>query len=207
MSDYFLFLKTTTHFRCVKGTFLCDAKNRLSFQLDVQWVAPLLRINANVPDIFLCIFEDLRVPSIVYYVSAFLLSVWHPKQQQWMNKCLEGAGDTDSFCHFYFCTLFGIEWMIFMEIARYVWSLEYLNTASKVYKLFCTTLQLLYAEAIEAANVLLFRCYLLHSQKGFQLHLTWFTTSHKWGTEVQSRHLLIAALKRRLLRQADAAAG
>ena len=61
------------------------------FQLDVPWVAPLLGMNANVLDIFLCIFAVLRVPSIVYYVSAFLLSVWHPKQQHWLSECLEGC--------------------------------------------------------------------------------------------------------------------
>ncbi len=124
IAEHFLFLRTTAYFMHVKGTFFPEqSKNRLIFQLDVRWVAALLGTNANVLDIFLCIFAVSRVASIVYYVSAFLLSVWHPKQQYWMNKCLEAAGD--GFCHFYFCTLLGIEWMICMEMASYVWSLKY----------------------------------------------------------------------------------
>lgn len=91
--QYFLFLRTTPYFIYVKGTSSSEkSKNRLIFfQLDVPWVAPLLGMNANVLDIFLCIFAVLRVPSIVYYVSAFLLSVWHPKQQHWLSECLEGC--------------------------------------------------------------------------------------------------------------------
>lgn len=104
--NYSGFLKKTRYSMYVKGTFR-DAKNRLIFQLDVRRVAALLGINANALDIFLCIFAVLRVPSIVYYVLAFPLSVWHRKQQHWMNKCLGAAGDTDSFCHF---LLFYIVW-------------------------------------------------------------------------------------------------
>lgn len=59
----------------MKGTFfpsLEESKNRLIFQLDVQCAAPLQGMNANLLDIFLCNSAVLRVPSIVYYVYAFL---------------------------------------------------------------------------------------------------------------------------------------
>lgn len=118
----------TTPFMYVKDTSFSEKiKNRLIFQLDVQVVASLLRMNANVLDMSLCILAVLRVPSISYYVPAFLLSVWHPKQQHRMNKWLEAAGD--SFCHFFFffSALFGVEWMFSMEMERYVWSLECLK--------------------------------------------------------------------------------
>lgn len=76
---------------------------------------------------------------LLYGVSAFLLSIWHAKQQHWMNKCLEAAGNTDSFCYFFL--LFYIVWnridFFFMEMVRCVLSLEYLKPANQVFKLCC----------------------------------------------------------------------
>lgn len=136
-------------------------KNRLIFQIDVQWVPPLLGMNANVLDLFLCTVTVLRVPYIVCYVLGFSPVCLTPQ-----TTALNEQVSRDGFCHSYFCTLFGIEWTIFMEMARYIWSLAYLKTTNKVYKLLYNLVNI---GVVDAEHLLLLknRClsHLPYSQK------------------------------------------
>lgn len=70
----------------------------------------------------------MRVPAIVYYVSAFLLPVWHPEQQRRMNEWVS-RGCWRQFLSFLllFIVCRNEKWVVFMETARCDWNIRYLK--------------------------------------------------------------------------------
>lgn len=106
MIEYFLFKWTRAYFIYMRGT-PADFSTQMCSECHFSWEWMQIWYS-------FCIFGALTVPSIVYYTSAFLLSVWHPEQQLW--KC---SGGCRRLPLPFLPPLCGVKWMFSIEVSWY----------------------------------------------------------------------------------------
>lgn len=120
--------------------------NRLIFQLDMQWVAPLLGINANALDIFLCIVSLESAISCVLCIS-FPPVCLTPKTTALNEQVSGGCWKHWQLLSF---LLLYIVWHRMEDFFVKFLKSWIFKTANKFYKLVCRT-----ASVVGGANVLL----------------------------------------------------